>query len=238
MTRLRNDDGFTLMEVITAMTVGLVLLSATLGLLESTVRLNTGVMAKTDAMQRGRLGMDTITQQLRSQVCFDWDHSAIVPDVSDKNSVTFYADYSANGSPPVKRTIRFDEGTGRIVSLRYDPPSPLPDPFTPANYAGAPNSTNLVLENVVLQRDPADQTKTIPFLRYYAYQDTAGVLRADQELIPPLDDAEAARAARVEINFVSRPTGANDDEKAVNLSDEVMARHSDPNLAVPDPKCV
>ena len=58
------------------------------------------------------------------------------------------------------------------------------------------------------------------------------------ELAPPLDAAEAARAARVEIAYVSRPTGAKDNAKAVNLGDQVMARHSDPNLAVPDPKCV
>lgn len=236
MTGLRNEDGFTLMEVLTALTVGFVVLAATLGLLESTVRLNTGVMAKTDAMQRGRLAMDTITQQLRSQVCFDWDNSAILQG-SDASSVTFYADFSADASTPIKRRLRFDAPTGRIIADQYDPPSPLPNPFTPASYPPSPQGSNLVLENATLQRDPVTN-QPIPFLRYYAYQEVGGVLRADQELTPPLDKAEAARAARVDITYLARPTGAVDNEKAVNLSDQVMARHADPNLAVPDPKCV
>ena len=44
--------------------------------------------------------MDTLTQQLRSQVCLDWNHSAILAGAT-ANSVTFYADYSADGKKPV-----------------------------------------------------------------------------------------------------------------------------------------
>ena len=236
MTRLRNEDGYTLMEVITALAIGFVVLSATIGLLESTVRLNTGVLAKTDAMQRGRLAMDSLTQQLRSQVCFDWNTSAII-EGSDANTVTFYSDFTEGGNQPVKRTLRFDAAAGRIHSLRYEPPKPLPVPFTPAKYPAVPTSTNLVLENATRQWDPV-KNQAVPFLRYFAYKDVSGVMKAEEELSPPLDAAEAARAARVEIAYLSRPTGAKDNKKAVNLSDQIMARHSDPNLAVPDPKCV
>jgi prepilin-type N-terminal cleavage/methylation domain-containing protein len=234
MGRLRNQDGFTLMEVITAMTVGLVLLGSTLTLLQSSVKLNTGVLAKTDAMQRGRLAMDTITQQLRSQVCFDMDTSAIVAG-SDGSHVTFYSDYTAENDPPVKRRITID-GRG-IVSDRYDAPNPLPQEFTPDDYDAFPDASNLVLQNAALLFD-SKTGKTVPFLRYYAYKEKDGLLTATEELTPPLDDAEAARAARVEITYVSRPTGGGDGKKNVTLNDEIMARHSDPNLAVPDPKCV
>ena len=47
MSRFRAQDGMTLPEVLVAATVGFIVLAATLGLLESSVRLNTGVMAKT-----------------------------------------------------------------------------------------------------------------------------------------------------------------------------------------------
>lgn len=237
MTSLRDENGFTLMEVLTALTVGFVLLAATLTMLESTTRLNTGVIVKTDAMQRGRLAMDTITQQLRSQVCFDYDNSAILQG-SDENAVTFYGDFSSDASTPIKRRLRFDAGTGSIIADQYDPPSPLPNPFTPASYPTAPVGSNLVLENAALQWDDT-LNQAVPFLRYYAYQEVGGVLRADKELTPPLDKAEAARAARVDISYFARPTGPGGDaSKGVNLSDQVMARHADPNLAVPDPKCV
>jgi len=234
MRRLSNQDGFTLMEVITAMTVGLVLLGSSLTLLQSSVRLNTGVVAKTDAMQRGRLAMDTITQQLRSQVCFDMNTSAIV-EGSDENHVVFYSDFTEADDAPVKREIRI-AGSG-IVSDRYNAPTPLPVDFTPDSYADVPSSSNMVLENAALLRDP-ETNQPVPFLKYYAYEENNGLLTATSELAPPLDEAEAARAARVEITYVSRPTGANDGKKNVTLSDEIMARHSDPNLAVPDPRCV
>ena len=55
MSRLRDERGITLMEVLSAATVGFVVLAGVFGLLESSVRLNTGVLAKTDAMQRGRI---------------------------------------------------------------------------------------------------------------------------------------------------------------------------------------
>jgi prepilin-type N-terminal cleavage/methylation domain-containing protein len=235
MSRLRSEDGFTLMELITAMTIGVVLLSATLGLLESSVKLNTGVMAKTDAMQRGRLAMDTVTQQLRSQVCLDWSNSAIRKN-SDDDSVTFFADFSAGESKPVKRTLRYDAATRRILVERTDPPSPLPEELVPDSYSSTPDETNLVLENAVLEYDAANQ-RNVPFLRYYAYEEVGDVMRAEKELTPPLDDAEAARVARIEINFMSLPTGSSGG-KAVLLTDQVMARHADPNLAVPDPNCV
>jgi len=35
-----------------------------------------------------------------------------------------------------------------------------------------------------------------------------------------------------------RPTGAKNDKQAVSVSDQIVARHADPNLSVPDPACV
>jgi type II secretory pathway pseudopilin PulG len=235
MRRLREENGFTLMEVLVACIIGFVVLSATLGLLESTVRLNTGVMAKTDAMQRGRLAMDTLTQQLRSQVCLDWQNSAILAN-STASSVTFYGDFSADGKKPVKRTILLDTTKHEIRSLRYDSTSSL-SPVPVNSFPATPNGIKIVLENAWPQYDDVKKAD-VPFFRYYAYQETAGVLRADQELLPPLSTAQAARVARVDISFLARPTGARDSKKAVNITDQVMARHADPNKSVPDPNCI
>jgi hypothetical protein len=241
MSRLRNQDGFTLMEAVTAMTVGFVIMAATLTLLDSTVRLNTGVLAKTDAMQRGRIAMDNLTQQLRAQVCLDFSNPAILTE-STEDSVTFYSDYSEEGKTPVKRRITFNEAKGTIVSQAFESPS-LKVPPPADSYAETPSSSNLLLEGVSRQKDEAGGD-TVPFLRYYAYEkDGAGTWRATEELEPPFDDepedaAKVARIARVEIAFFVQPTGTKQMSKGVNLSDEVMARHADPNLSVPDPNCV
>jgi hypothetical protein len=236
MSKLRGQDGFTVMEVLMAITVGFVVLATTLGLLESSVRLNTGVMAKTDAMQRGRLAMDIVTQQLRSQVCLDYTNSAVIAG-SDENNVKFYADFTEAGTTPVKRLLTFDKTTGKISAFEYRVPAGTPTPPPVSAYPSTPTRSNLVLDAIAPQYDDVAK-KDVPFLRYYAYQETGGVLRADQELLPPLDAAEAARVARIEVSFFARPTRSKDDTKGVNLSDQVMARHADPNLTVPDPNCV
>ncbi len=131
MSRLRSQEGFTLMEMLVAATVGFVILSATLGLLESTLRLDNGVMAKTDAQQRGRLAMDRITQELRSQVCLNLTTPAILPVKSTADSVTFYSDFGENvKAPPMLRTITFDAASGNIIESDVAGAGPDGGPFT------------------------------------------------------------------------------------------------------------
>jgi prepilin-type N-terminal cleavage/methylation domain-containing protein len=236
MSRLRNQDGFTLMEVLMAVTVGFVVLAATLGLLESSVRLDAGVMSKTDAMQRGRLAMDTLTQELRSQVCLDFDNPAVLSGAGD-NSITFYGDYSAAGQRPFKREIVFNPTNSTITSYRYDAAAGATLPLKPDSFPSSPTVTRQVLEGARNQVDTALGT-IVPFLRYYANQkDADGVYRPSEKLAVPLSADDAKRVARIEISFLARPTGARDDKQAVNLTDQIMARHLDPNVSL-NPKCV
>jgi len=234
IARLRQEEGFTLMEVLMATLVGFVVLAATMGLLESTVKLNTGVMGKTDAMQRGRLAMDKITQQLRSQVCLDLDNPAILLG-GTSDSVSFYADFSsADGKkPPQKRTLTLDTTKRSITSQIFKTTVLKP---LPTSYPASPSAVDPVLENVGPAKDSAGAT--LPFLTYYAYQTVNGHPEPTQLLTTPLNKAAAARVARIDINFSVRPTGAKNDKQAVSVSDQIVARHADPNLSVPDPACV
>jgi hypothetical protein len=83
-------------------------------------------------------------------------------------------------------------------------------------------------------------TQDVPFLRYFAYEQTGDPPRwtATDELATPLSAAAAARVARIDIAFAARPTGARDGANATNFEDRVSVRHADPNLTVPDPICV
>jgi Tfp pilus assembly protein PilW len=240
IARLRSQDGMTLPEVLVAATVGFVVLAATLGLLESSVRLNTGVMGKTDAMQRGRLAMDRLTQELRSQVCLNLTTPAVLPVVSTADSITFYSDFgdgSATEAPPIKRTITFDPATGNITETSVQGTST-------GNGNGNFTFTNVPQKQVLFENATrvveADST-VVPFLKYFAYEDkgTPLVRSTTLELSPPLDAASAARVARIEIAFAARPTGLKDAAKhSTDIKDQVTVRHADPNLTVPDPLCV
>jgi type II secretory pathway component PulJ len=234
IARLRQEEGFTVMEVLVATLVGFVVLAATMGLLESTVKLNTGVMGKTDGMQRGRLAMDKITQQLRSQVCLDLDNPAILLGATN-TSVSFYADFSsADGKvPPQKRTLTLDPAKRTITAQIFKTAVLKP---LPTSYPASPSAVDPVLENVGLAKDSAGAD--LPFLTYYAYQTVNGHPEPTQLLTTPLNKASAARVARIDINYSVRPTGAKNDKQAISVSDQIVARHADPNLTVPDPACV
>jgi hypothetical protein len=247
MSRLREEAGMTLMEVLTAITVGFVVLAAVFTMLESAVRLNTGVISRTDAMQRGRLAMDVITQELRSQVCLNNLNNPAVVGGANENSVTFYSDFSdAEGDePPEKRTLTFDPATGNISTTIYRARVAVPDDVNDFDVT----AKNLRLENAARQEIPDGPDAGtapdgfVPFLRFYAYETVGNPPHPEptMRLTPGaggLTTAQAARVARIEIAFVARPTGADNDDHGVNLTDQIMARHSDPNLSVPDPKCV
>lgn len=239
--RLRGQDGMTLPEVLVAATVGFIVLAATMGLLESTLRLSGGVMAKTDAMQRGRLAMDRVTQELRSQVCLNLTTPAVVSanNVTTADSVTFYSDFGKGdlNVPPQMRTITFDQTSGNVTESVVQG---VGDPGGPYTYTGTPTRQVLFqgAQRVLKKVNGVDTP--VPFLQYYAYEETGNppVLRTSQVLTPPLNAAGAARVARIEIAFNARPTGAKDATNATDVMDQVTVRHADPNLTVPDPMCV
>lgn len=244
MSRLREEAGMTIMEVLVACTVGMIVLTAMFGLLDSTVRMNTNVMRKTDAMQRGRIAMDVLTQELRSQVCLpNLQGTAVIAGAADY--VEFYSDFTdgTGNEPLTKRRLAMNPTTGDITTSIFTTTRLTP---RPTDFTATPTIIQKRLENAALT--PRAGGGQVPFLQYYAYRWVGNPPRPEpiEPLTPPLDNTEVRRVARVDINFVSQPTGVEDVKKGVHLSDQIMARHSDPNLArwdpanptLPDPRCV
>ena len=221
---MTRQDGFTLPEVLIASLVGFIVLSATLGLLESTVRLGGGTMSKTDAMQRGRLAMDVITRQLRSQVCAVAGEPAIVEGHDDR--VTFYADFGDGRTAPDRRALVLDPTQKTLVASVYGGNGQPPGPYT---FSANPTRTEHVLENAV----PVSGT---PFLRYFAFT-TGANPEPSEQLATPLSENDRTRVARIEIAYSARPTGARDGRHSIALRDQVMVRHADVNANDPDPLC-
>ena len=94
--RLRQEDGFTLPELLITMTIGLILVLATLTLVEVTMRRTGETSDRIEALQGGRLTMDTVTRELRSRVCLarttGTDVTQISIESASPDSITFYAD--------------------------------------------------------------------------------------------------------------------------------------------------
>jgi hypothetical protein len=238
LRRLRSQAGHTLMELVVAMSLGMGILLISFALLDRSLSLSSEVSQRVDALQHGRLAMDTITRQLRSQVCLGKTNPvAGAPAIYDglveakDDSVTFYSNlsaYSVTGTikPPEKHTIAYDSVTGKITQTSIK--GNLDPPLT--------QFTALPRKNVLL--DNAARNGASPIFSYYGFDAT--VPPKPQKLFSPtpLSSTDREQTARIVISFVSRPTRAKTTTKrAAVLTDEIFVRSADPNDPAPVPKC-
>ena len=111
MSRLRAQEGFTLPEMLTAMSISIIVLLGAFGLLDVALKRTGETRARVETAQVGREALETITQQLRSQVC----PTNAIPSIAaaTASSITFYTDLS-DGTAAVKDRVQ-----KRV--LTYDP---------------------------------------------------------------------------------------------------------------------
>src|SRR5262245_26341607 len=88
--RASDESGFTLIELLAGMMVGLIVLMAAFMLVDHATEASQAIANRQDAVQRGRIAMERVTRQLRSQVCLGEETEPIT--AGNANSVTFFAD--------------------------------------------------------------------------------------------------------------------------------------------------
>jgi prepilin-type N-terminal cleavage/methylation domain-containing protein len=225
MRGLRNEDGFTLLELLVAMSIGTVVLMAAFAILDRSVVVSNEVADRSDALQRGRQTMEVITRQLRSQVCLGEATEPIVE--GKRNSVAFYSDHSDGSDPDKiqKRKLIFDSTAGTIVEERYTATGDYPDLVFPAT----PTRSRTIGTKVKAVRDG---TTDRPIFRYFRFKDdtTTGEL----EEIPltgnqVLTTEGVTRTVMIEVAFVSQTERIRPkDAQATTFENEVYVRSSDP----------
>jgi hypothetical protein len=224
---LRSDAGVTLVELLVAMSIGMMTLFAVFAVLDTSVKQSNAVAGRVNATQRGRIAMDTITRQLRSQVCYSSTVPALVSATDD--SVKFHVDLGDGATAIEQRELVFDPTTRTIREKTW------PGAGTPLAF---PTMTRnrLLLDEVV--RRPAPDAATF---RYYAYN-TATPPRPDIRLTTPLSAVDLARTARIDVGFVTLPPGVKSTAttpaaSSVTLQNEIYVRVADPNDPAPTPTC-
>jgi len=228
---LRSARGFTLIELMVAMTLSLVVLGGLMTLVVATTRATGRVTDRVDASQRGRVAMTLITQQLRPMVCLPVAGGAQRPVLEGTDTqVTWYANLDedpavddddrdgvadvagvgdADGSfDPEKRRLTFDATAGTIVQSRWSGPLPVADTATPT-------TQRQLLAGV-------RQTGTTPFLRYYAYASSSATVPT---LLPtPLSDADRQRVARVDVAYTADSAPARSERVSAPMEGTVFLR--------------
>jgi type II secretory pathway pseudopilin PulG len=224
MRRLRSRDGFTLPELLIAMTISMATLFAVLTLLDTSVKQSSAVAGRVNATQRARITMDTITRQLRSQVCYSPVVPALVAGTNDV--VKFHVDLSDGATAIQQRELAYNNTTKTITERTWNGVgSPLAFPTM--------SRTRLLLSEVT--RRPAPNAA---IFRYYAYN-TATPPRPVLLLPTPLNTTDLARVAKIDIGFMTLPPGARtaNPKGAVELQNEIYVRVADPNDPAPTPTC-
>ena len=228
MRRLRRQDGFTLPEVLVAITIAMIVSLAAFSLIEFVMKQTGQTTGRIDAVQRGRMAMETITRQLRSQVCLPSSTPSMVNrtgNVTDAGNVSFFVDFS-DGSDSTKapdlHTISFDAANKQFAEsdiIGGKNATPLKD----LPYDGTPVKKILLSDVVAL-------TDGTPVFRYYAYDGT--------QITPPVSAANLKKIAQIKIAFMVLPSrGKATDKGTVIFQDQIFVRDVDPNVAIPNPTC-
>jgi prepilin-type N-terminal cleavage/methylation domain-containing protein len=224
--RLRREGGFTLVELMVAISVGSVVMLASFSLLDSSVVLTGKTQNRVDSTQRGRQAMDTITSQLRSQVCPNATTPALVGGgstfaASDQYKADFWV-FTGGGAAfaPERHVIAWDTNSNSIIETDY-------------NQAG----TQLRQRTLLAKVRPS--ATNAPVFTYWAYPTTGGTTPSSQ-LEPAggaLTASEAASVALIQIAFTVQPdtsarpasTGATPPAQSQTFSDQVFSRTADPD---------
>ena len=222
---IRRDQGFTLVELMIGMGIGLIVIAGGMTILDSTLRISRTTQSRVDTAQRGRLAMETITRELRSQVCLSATAPALT--TATATNVVFYVNLGVVDAKPERHEIAL---TGGDVILKRFVGTGTPPSMT---FPGTPTSTRTVMENVGTYGGT-------PFLRYYAWQNGNPVLPTT--LLPaPLSTANLAKPVKIAVSFRAFP--ARDFKTSgtsggyTDFQNAVFVRAADPIDTTNGPRC-
>jgi Tfp pilus assembly protein PilW len=218
--RLRGDAGFTLPELLTTLWIAMVVLLAGFSLLEFVMKRSLETEQRVEATQRGRIGMDLITRELRSQVCLDANTAPIVDGTATQ--LTFYTDLnnSTASSFPEKHVLTYDAATGQITEDVYKT-----NGIKPLAWTGP--TTRKVLTGVT-------QDGSTPVFQYFPYDPARSTTLTP--LTTPLQSAgNIPKVARITISYRTVPLRNARAAVAVPLADDVYLRVVNPNPPEPVP---
>jgi prepilin-type N-terminal cleavage/methylation domain-containing protein len=227
---LRHERGFTLPEVLVALTIGLILSIAAFSLVEFVMKRAGDVAARVDTSQRARTAMDQITRQLRGQVCLSTDVNPIV--AGDGDSAEFYVDFGDQSDPnvpPERHLLKFDSTKQTITETTYTGTSNGASPPVFTYDTSKPMRVRTLLTNVT-------RYNGTPIFQYYGFN-AASPPRPDLSLGSSIDASNLDKVARIDVTFKAFAAGKTASTVSIVMQDQVFVRQADPNSLTPDPVC-
>ena len=190
---IRSERGFTLIELMVATVFGIIVSTATLAIVISSVHLTSNDGDRVDATQEGREAMQRITQQLNASCVA----SGIAPilSTSDANDVWFYS--ALSDSPTIQpNEVEISYTNSSLVMNTYAYSSGT----TPTSWAFSSTATSSTL------LPNAAQYNSTPVFQYYGYNSNGTLSSTPYTLGPTLGATNAATTAEVVVTFQALPT--------------------------------
>jgi len=250
LTRLRSEEGFTLVELLATMVAGMVVLMALLTIMDVTLQSTTHDFSEVDATQRARPAFTAIENELHS-ACFA-DEETPIQVGSGPNALIFLTS-TGTGATPNEWWHEIDYNAAPTSTLTDSTYAAVESDVdgVPTWSRGTLQSTRTVLTNVGQSRPTPSQALT-PVFQYFAYQTAPGTDAAGNqyEILPDgtapipgtsttvfnplapgttLTSAQAATVAEVMINLSVGPAGGynertNYSDVGANVSDAITFR--------------
>lgn len=204
---LRNDEGFSLIELLVAMSVGTVVILAAFTVLDISLSTQSSATDRIETVQRGRQTMNEISRVLRSHTCLSNGHPGIVE--ATPTSVRLHSAVGGERLNPGfqkidDRRIVYDATTRKLTLETYagiEAATPSPDTTTFSTTA----TTRVIGEQI-------RQDGTTPIFRYYTFQGdpAAATLEVNpgtgiyQAAKPAAANAQLMSIARIEVRYLVR----------------------------------
>lgn len=216
IARLRADDGFSLMELLAAMVIGSVVLTALMTVFIQGVRGTTQIQDRADTTARARFSLDRLVRLLDSQVCYvptssDFGTPPVFSGSTD-NSASFLADLTGASGNPRKYTLTYVPGTagkpGRITQDTYTYDS------VNKTWTKKVGVTNTLVSDIL----PAvDKGVTQPIFQYYAFYPSTYADKtkigdvSDVKATTPLSVADAQNVVKIGVQFAAVSSSSHRD---------------------------
>lgn len=226
--RLRDDDaGFSLVELLTAMLLSGVVLTAMLTVFTTGLTNIGRANDRVEGTQRARAAVDRVTTLLNAQVCLDKTVSGavtLVPPITagDANSVTFYGDLKGASDTPDRYTLKYDPAARTLTEQKVVGSGAMPN----ATYTSAPTG-----KRVTEKLYPGRVGSTAqPIFQYYAFDPATGAVK-DTPLAVPLTAATAPTVAKVVVQLAGAGDHSNQpDTRATTVMGEAIPLTADPTI--------
>ena len=230
--RARDEGGFTLVELLMASAMGVVIVLGALQLMDFTVKSGRQTTDRVEAVQKGRIAVEQMTRQLRSQVCVSANDPSLIEGTSDR--VVWHG--SLAGAPTPSGKLELQRRVLEFVPVAGDPDrgsiteevSPV-TATTPAITYGPVQSTRTIAQDV------ARVSPGAPIFRFHKYdKDNSPALI---ELARPVPTAERALVVRVDLAFHAYPEQRTSDKLRTVFEGQAFVRTADPTDPERSPKC-